>query len=142
MMTRLEEVPLTKLRTELETFDHRRPILRLLAAILYKQGPSVPTIAEWFDVRPATVYAWFDRLETADSIDEAIHDAHRPGRPAKLSADEKETLFELLERPPEAAGYDAETWTPVAVSDLIRNRFDIEYSVRHVRRLLDEADAA
>lgn len=140
-MSRLEDVPLTELRAELDTFEDRRPMLRLLAAILYKQGPSVPTIAEWFDVRPATVYGWFDRLESADSIVEAVHDAPRPGRPAKLSAGEKDTLFELLERPPGTAGYDAETWTPAAVSALIRDRFDVEYSVRHVRRLLDEVNS-
>lgn len=136
---RLDDVPLSALRAELSTFDDRRPMLRLVAAILYKQGPSVPTIAEWFDVRPATVYAWFDRIEAADSLAVALHDDQRPGRPAKLSAAERDELNELLGQPPESAGYDEGTWTPKAVSELIHERFGVEYSTRHVRRLLDEA---
>lgn len=140
-MARLEDVPLEALREELDTFDDRRPLLRLLAAILYKQGPSVPTIARWFDVRPATVYGWFDRIEDAASLGEAIHDAPRPGRPAKLSPDERDELFRLLRGPPEAAGYDGAAWTPRTVADLLEERFEVSYSLRHVRRLMDEANA-
>lgn len=138
-MGRLEDIPLEALRAKLNTFDDRRPMLRLLAAILYKQGPSVPTIAAWFDVRPATVYAWFDRIEGAETLEDALHDAPRPGRPARLSANERAELAELLRGGPKAAGYDATAWTPGTVSELLQERFGVSYSLRHVRRLMDEA---
>lgn len=138
-MTRLKEVPLEALRAELDEFEDRRPLLRLLAAILYKQGPSVPTLAAWFDVRPATVYAWFDRIESAESVHEAIHDDPRPGRPSKLSTAERRELLQLLRQSPGEVGYPGEAWTPESVADLIHERYDVDYSVRHVRRLMDEA---
>lgn len=40
----------------------KQEAMRLMVAILSKQGPSVSMIARWFDLREATVYAWFDRL--------------------------------------------------------------------------------
>lgn len=141
-MARLEDVPLQTLREALDEFDDRRPLVRLLAAILYKQGPSVPTIADWLDVRPATVYGWFDRIERADTLQEGLHDAPRPGRPAKLSADERRALFEQLQEPPSAAGYDDATWTPASAQALLQEQFGVEYSKRHVRRLLKEAEQA
>lgn len=138
-MARLEDVPLEALRAELDTLEDRRPAVRLLAAILYKQGPSVPTIADWLDVRPATVYAWFDRIEEAQTLDEAVHDDPRPGRPPRLSADERADLFAILADRPSAVGVDADEWTPAAARTLIEDRFGVRYSRRHVRRLLDEA---
>jgi transposase len=139
-MGRLEDIPLETLRAELNTFEDRRPMLRLLAAILYKQGPSVPTIAAWFDVRPATVYAWFDRIEDAGTLEDALRDAPRPGRPARLSADDRAELVEILRGTPDAAGYDDAAWTPRTVAGLLQERFGVSYSLRHVRRLMDEAD--
>lgn len=137
-MARLEDVPLEALRDELETLDGRRPVVRLLAAIIYKQGPSVPTIADWLDVRPATVYGWFDRIEAATTLDAAIHDDPRPGRPARLSTDERAELSEVLQGSPRDAGYEAVEWTPVLAVAVIEDRFGVTYSERHARRLLDE----
>lgn len=59
-MGKLEEISLADLHERLEDVDEKKPTQRLLLAILYKQGPSVPMIAEWFDMRERTVYDWFD----------------------------------------------------------------------------------
>lgn len=139
-MARLESVSLTELRDQLETFGERRPMLRLLAAILYKQGQSAPTIADWFDVRVATVYAWFDRIESEPSLEGAIRDDPRPGRPPRLSRADRRRFHERLRRPPSEAGFDADEWTPRLAQTALRAEFDVEYSLRHVRRLLRPAD--
>ncbi len=140
-MARLEEVPLEDLRDQLDEFDEKRPMLRLLAAIVYKQGPSVPTVAEWFDVRVATVYGWFDRMESEPDLASAVRDRPRPGRPARLSGDDRNEFLALLRGPPEAAGVDAPEWTPRLARDVLRESHGVEYSLRHVRRLLDEAES-
>lgn len=138
-MGRLEGVPLDELRSQLDEFDEGRPMLRLLAAIIYKQGPSAPMIAEWFDVRVATVYSWFDRIESEADLGSAVRDRPRPGRPARLSGDDRREFLALLREPPTAAGVDAPAWTPRLARTVLRESYDVEYSLRHVRRLLDEA---
>lgn len=140
-MARLEDLPLAALRDQLEEFDEHRPMRRLLAAVIYKQGPSVPTIADWFDVRAATVYAWFDRLEAEADLGSAVRDRPRPGRPTRLSGDDRREFLATLGESPEDAGYDARAWTPGLARDHLRDSYGVEYSLRHVRRLLDEAES-
>lgn len=140
-MTRIEHVPLDDLRGATESFDGHRSIRRLYAAILYKQGVSAPRIAEWFDVRPATVYGWLDRLESAESISEAVRDETRPGRPSKLSEEARAEFFELLSQPPTAVGKDSNEWTPQFAKAFLASRYGVDYSKRHLRRLLNQADA-
>ncbi|MFB6354379.1 MAG: helix-turn-helix domain-containing protein [Halobacteriales archaeon] len=137
-MARLEDVPVEELEAAFVELEDYREARRLLAAIIYQRGPSVPMLAEWLDVREATIYRWFDRLE-AEPIDEAVRDDPRPGRPAKLSDDERARFEAALEEPPEAAGYDAAAWTPDLARRYLSEAFGVEYTRRHVRRLLDEA---
>ena len=55
-MVRLENVSLDKLRSALDNVESKKPTQRLMIAILYKQGHSVPTIAEWYEMRENTIY--------------------------------------------------------------------------------------
>lgn len=116
-------------------------MLRLLAAILYKSGQSVQDIAAWFDVREATVYAWFDRLEDADDLGAAARDRSRSGRPPKLSPSDREVARRQLAGPPTAAGVDATEWGVDQARQYLSEEFGVDYSPRHVRRLLAEAES-
>lgn len=139
-MTRLAGISPADLRGELESFEKYRSMRRLFAALLYTQGVSAPTIAEWLDVRPATVYAWFDRLEQGKTIRAGVFDDERSGRPPKLSGDDRQEMFELLRRRPAVAGYDSGEWSSTTAQTAILDRFGVEYSARHVRRLIREAE--
>ena len=137
-MARLTNVSTADLRAGVESYDQHRPIRRLLAAIVYKEGPSVPEIADWFDVREATVYAWFDRIEQ-EPLAEAVTDRQKPGRPPKLSEGDWERFIAAVDKPPSAAGYEGATWTPELTREHLSAELDTEYSRRHARRLLEAA---
>lgn len=138
-MARLEDISTDELEEALVDIEGYREVQRLLAAIIYKRGPSVPMLASWFDVREATIYRWFDRLET-EPICDAIRDGPRPGRPSKLSEQERREFTAALQRPPRDVGYEASEWTHTLVRRYLQETFDVEYSDRHVRRLLSERD--
>jgi len=138
-MARLENVPVEDLEAALEGATGKRETKRLLVAIIYKRGPSAPMIAEWLDTREQTIYRWFDRLES-EPIDRAVQDRQRSGRPPKLDDADMESFREILERPPSEAGYDGSEWTPDLARQLLADEFDVEYSRRHVQRLLNDAD--
>lgn len=137
-MSRLEDIDAEEIRAKLELYESYRPIRRLLAAAIYKEGPSVPQIASWFGVREATVYNWFDRLES-EPLDRAAEDRSRSGRPARLSSTEWDRFVAAVSMPPPAAGYHRGTWTPAIADRFLKNEFDVDYSRRHVRRLLEAA---
>lgn len=140
-MARLESIDLDELYEALTEATDETQLQRLMVAILYKQGPSVPMIADWFDIRAGTIYRWFNRLE-AEPINQAIQDRPRLGRPSKLTDDQRRILEETLEAPPSERGYDVSAWTPEITREFIDEEFGIEYTVRHVRRLMIDSDVS
>lgn len=139
-MSRLDEVPVGELEDALENATRKRETVRLLTAIIYKRGPSVPMIAEWLDMREATIYRWFDRLET-EPIETAVRDRDRPGRPPKLTDEQQQEFRAAVSRPPGESGYGAETWTVALARQYLEDQFGVEYTTRHVRRLLETPDS-
>lgn len=136
-MARLEDVSVESLEAALEEATGKRETQRLIVAIIYKRGPSVPMIAEWLDLREATVYRWFDRLET-EPVDRAVRDRQRPGRPSKLDDAQRARFQQVLDGSPAAVGYEATEWTPDLARRFLGEEFDVEYSRRHVQRLLND----
>jgi transposase len=69
----------------------------------------------------------------------AVTDKKRPGRPRKLSPEERTRLETTLQESPAEAGYDVPAWTPELVRRHVREAFGVEYSLPSCRRLLSEA---
>lgn len=137
-MARLENISVEELEDALADASGKRETQRLMAAIIYKRGPSAPMIAEWLDTREQTLYRWFDRIEE-EPIEQAVQDRQRPGRPSKLSDADKEEFFETVQNTPAEGGYDQPAWTTALAQQLLEDEFDVEYSRRHVQRLLKDA---
>jgi transposase len=137
-MGRLEEVSMAELHEVLAAVDERTPAERVLAAVAYKQGDSKARLAERHDVSWRTVDSWLTRF-VERPVERAPYDEQRPGRPPKLTEEQRAALFCDLREPPEAVGYDRQTWGPGLVQRHVEETFGVEYSLRHVRRLLDEA---
>lgn len=137
-MERLEEISVEELQDALDNVEGKKPTQRLLAAIAYKNGITQTELAEWHDVERRTIYSWLKRLESA-SFEAAVEDAHRSGRPRKLSEDEQGEFEATLHEPPTEVGYDAPAWTPKLVRTYLEETYDVEYSIPSCRRLMKEA---
>lgn len=140
-MARLEQVSADELREYLDDVTEKRPTLRLVVGINYKEGVSQSALADWYAISRTTVHNWLSRLERLadEPFEDVIFDAERSGRPAKLSSEQWDEIVSILDKSPEEVGIDASHWSPQLVQILIQDRFDVEYSRRHVRELLNRA---
>ncbi len=140
-MARLEQVSADELREYLDEVTEKRPTLRLVVGINYKEGVSQSALADWYAISRTTVHNWLSRLErlTDEPFEEVIFDAERPGRPPKLTSVQWDELLSILDDSPNKIGIEAPHWSPRLVQILIEEEFDIEYSRRHVRELLHDA---
>lgn len=138
-MGRLENVSLEELRDQLKRTDEKVPAQRLLAAIGRKQGDTIATLAERHDVTEKTIQNWLARFED-QPVDRAPYDEDRSGRPPKLTDEQRDEFYADLHRSPEMFGYDRTTWTPELAHRHLREKYGVEYSVRHVRRMMNRAD--
>ncbi len=137
-MEHLDEITVEDLQDALDRVEGKKPTQRLLAAIAYKNGVTQTELAEWYGVERRTIYSWLKRLD-ADSLDEAVEDEKRPGRPRKLSEAEQQEFEHALQESPTALDYDAPAWTPALVQSHLEETYDVEYSIPSCRRLMKEA---
>ena len=138
-MPLLAQTTIEELHETLDAVEAKKPTQRLMLAILYKRGPSVPMIADWFDMREETIYSWFRRMESEPLL-EAVYDEPRPGRPPKLTDAQRETFERALQHSPRNVGRDGDRWTPASAKAYLEDEFDVEYSIRHVRRFLQNTE--
>ncbi|WP_415379450.1 hypothetical protein [Halosimplex sp. TS25] len=104
-MARLENVPVEALETALDGSSGATEAERLVMAVIYKRGPSVPMIAEWLDVREQSIYRWFGRLGAVVGVEYTRRHVRRLLKDAGLSRAERSRT--------EAVGADgrAEFWS-------------------------------
>ena len=86
-------------------------------------------------MRDGTIYEWLNRFEERP-IKDAITDDHRSGRPPKLDEKEREKFELAVNPPPSESGYDQPAWSTKLAKTFLREEFDVEYSMRHITRLL------
>jgi len=138
-MDHLEDISVKELQNTLDNVEGSKPTQRLLAAIAYKNGVTQTELAEWHDTGRRTIYSWLKRLDTDESLKQAVTDDKRTGRKRKLSDLEQREFEETVHQPPQKAGVDAPAWTPALVQEHLQETYGVEYSLPSCRRLLKEA---
>ncbi|MFC6823401.1 helix-turn-helix domain-containing protein [Halopelagius fulvigenes] len=138
-MAKLDGVDPDDLRQSLSDVDSAKAAKRLVVALDYLDDVPVSTLSKRYGIPRSTLYYWLDRFEE-ESIEEAVTDEDRPGRPRKLGDDDRRRLSDHLREEPTDHGIDATEWTPELVQEHIERTFDVSYSLGHVRRLLRELD--
>ncbi|WP_440988347.1 helix-turn-helix domain-containing protein [Haloarchaeobius baliensis] len=131
-MTKLEDVDAGHLRAELATAETAKAAKRLMVGLAYKDGVGVETIASRYGIPQSTVYYWLDRFE-GEPVAAALTDEPRPGRPSKLTEEQRATVATWLREPPDP-GDTVDDWTAALLRDRIADEFGVDYSAAHVSR--------
>jgi transposase len=121
------------MRTNKKPTDWREA-RRLQALELKTKGWKQNKIAEALGVSAGAVSQWFKKV--AEKGAEALHHTPPPGKPARLSHQQKVQLVEYLLAGPEAYGFTGQLWTSKRVAWLIQFKFGVKYHRAHVSRLL------
>jgi len=69
---------------------------------------------------------------------EALLEGQRPGRPGQLTQEQQLQLEDIIESGPPAWGFLSGVWSAPMVARVIAEEFGVDYSARHVGRLLHE----
>jgi transposase len=109
-------------------------IKRLSALLLLAERRPVRRVAERLGVCKQTIYNWLHAF-VLDRYD-SLPTRRPPGRPAKLTAAQRQRLCELIDAGPEAAGYRTGCWNTALIQDLIVREFQRCYNVHYLAELL------
>ncbi|WP_276259075.1 helix-turn-helix domain-containing protein [Haloglomus litoreum] len=128
-MVKLEGIDGARLRAALSEVETAKGAKRLMVALAYKDGVDVDVLTARYGIPQSTVYYWLDRFEER-GLEDALEDDHRPGRPPKLTDEQRAAVETWLSDPPEGA----ERWTADRLRRRISEEFGVEYSAAHVGR--------
>lgn len=132
MARKPEKVPVKWLTTkELnKVIQNKKVCAKVLRKLLFMKqlykGSSVPQASEEVGVSKVIGYNWLKKWNE-EGI-EGLEPKYGGGRPPELSQKEKEELKEILK--------ERDDWSTKGVKHLIEEEFGVDYSERHVNRML------
>jgi transposase len=112
-----------------------RQARRLLAIALVLEGASREAAARAAGMDRQTLRDWVHRFN-AHGID-GLLDKARSGRPPQLKEAQLRKLDAIVEKGPSVATDKVVRWRCVDLKEVIKKRFDVEISERHVGRILN-----
>lgn len=109
---------------------------RYQALYLLSEGNNCTQVARTLKRSRRTVLNWLNAFNEV-GID-AIQPALPPGRPSRLSEEQKASLKEDVRKHPRDLGYDFSNWEGKSVVFHVSEKFDVELGVRQAQRLLHQ----
>ena len=121
---RCDEIDLIDAKLKEERDPKVRDRLRMI--LLPKEGYKPKEVATIMRTTERTVHTWKKRY--GEEGCEGLRTRDNPGRKKRLSEGDIEPLEGLLKQ--------KDYWTTREVRDLIKSEFEVEFTVRHVTRIL------
>jgi transposase len=109
---------------------------RMQALHLSKQGWTQWDIAAALDVTQGAVSQWLAAVRRGGP--DALRAQPRPGRPARLTLQQKRLIPDFLGHGAEAYGFRGEVWTCPRIAKVLRQEYGVSYSRSQVSRLMKE----
>lgn len=125
---------LRRLKPEAEADGAHRVAKRIHAITLNHDGLSSGEIAEFLDAPRSKVSHWLSNYEQFGF--EALLEGQRPGRPGQLTQPQQVQLEDIIDSGPLAWGFLSGVWSAPMVARVIAEEFGVDYTARHVGRLL------
>jgi transposase len=108
--------------------------VRLLAALLRKEGRTFSEISSFLKYPLTTVRDWLIRLQSGGISRKC--NIKQPGRPKRLTDEQIENIKPILSKSPLEQGFPFIIWTTKLVMQLIQMLYNVSYKPDQVRRIL------
>ncbi|MBA4380851.1 MAG: hypothetical protein C0393_09315 [Anaerolinea sp.] len=127
---------LMRLRKEAEQDGAYRVARRLHAVALNADGQTSGEVARLLASPRSKVSEWLANYQRHGVA--GLLEGHRSGRPAGLTAGQRQDLADIVESGPVAYGFDCGVWTSPRIARVVQEEWGIEYHPGHIRRLLHQ----
>ena len=109
---------------------------RAKAVLGYLDGERVVEMCDELGVVRGSVNRWLGWYNAMGA--EGLRTGKAPGRPPRLTPEQREELARTIDAGAQAAGFSSGVWNAPRLADLIKRRFGVEYHVNYVPRLLHD----
>ena len=125
-----------KIQSYFDRNEEARFIHRLHGVLLFsaKEDESCDSIGALFGNSPRTVSNWIKRVNQTGDI-ESLRSKKQPGRPSRLSEEQRQELRVIIQYPPENHGINSNIWDGKSLSVFIEKQYGIVLKTRACQRL-------
>jgi transposase len=107
---------------------------RFHAIALSVEGHTTSHIAQVLKVHRSSVPLWIEHWN--QHHEQGLLEGHRCGRPADLTAGQRQQLQDILDSGPVAYGLETGIWTSPLIGQVIQDEWGVRYHPGHIRKLL------
>jgi len=104
--------------------------------LLIQEGKSFQDIAKLLNISVKTVYNWLEVFMLHRFSWLLDHHYQGRGRKPRLTQQQKDELYQIIEKGPLAYGFDCGIWNCAMIVIVIENKFGVTYNPRYVCYLL------
>jgi putative transposase len=108
------------------------------AIFLLMEGKSKKEVARTVRISKRQLLRWIHAYNK-HGID-GLKPVPKPGRPGRLTAEQKQELDADLQKNPRELGYDFSIWDGKKLKYHIEHKFGVEFKVRRVQKIMHELD--
>jgi transposase len=101
---------------------------------LLDEGLSLNQVGRRIGCAPSSVMRWREKRRRGGQ--RALKVRFSPGRPPKLSAEQRRRLVKVLLKGAMANGYSTQLWTTLRIAEVVRKNFRVGYHRDHIGRLM------
>ena len=128
------EITKDSLRNNLTLYPNARIGFRIAILQEVLNNEEIKTISDRHNFSRSQIYKLVERVNKY-GLDGLFDDPHT-GRKQKITPEQKEELRSVLIQKPITKGYAYPEWDGPLVVKYLKEKFNLEYSVRHVQRLM------
>src|SRR5690606_33538081 len=100
---------------------------------------SCNDVAKTHGTTPQTIARWVHALnENKNAGIEILKDKKKSGRKTRIANEELSKISDVLRTPPTKFGFDSNNWNGNILSNLLKQKFNIDLKVRQCQRLMQK----
>jgi transposase len=131
----LAETERLSLEAHLHTAPSTHVYRKVLAILAVSEGSRISEVAKLLRVTRASLYNWLKAYDDARDV-AVLNHGYDANRPEPGSDDLSVALRKTLEKPPDAWGYLAVSWTTALLRQHLERQFGLDVSARTISRRL------
>lgn len=133
-LTKVQKRKLDKALKKSEAKGKLDEVKRILALFSLADGQSKKLIAQVLKVSREAVRQWLNAYLVKGL--KGLQNEQRPGRPSKLTNNQRKELCKLIKAGPVKSGFPGACWRSPMIQHLIHEKFNVFYSVKYLSELL------
>ena len=128
------EITKDSLRNNLTLYPNARIGFRIAILQEVLNNEEIKSISDRHNFSRSQIYKLVERVNKYGL--EGLFDDPHTGRKQKITHEQKEELRSVLSQKPITKGYAQTEWDGPSIVKYLKENFNLEYSVRHVQRLM------